>query len=280
MWTFYLFSYTCVNRTAAPGLEGLLILLRRLAYPNRLCEISEEFGRLESELSLIFNEVLDDIYGRFGDKLNILENAEWIELDRFCAAVVGKGCPIENCWGFVDGTCMPICRPSEGQRSCYSGHKRQHCLKFQSVMSPCGVVADMYGPIEGCRHDAYMLGESGLLEKLSQGRFANYCIYGDPAYPIRPQLLAPYRGNADERQIAFNKEMSRVRQSVEWGFGKISTNCAFIDFKKNLKVLLQPVSKYYMVAAFIMNCHTCLYGSLTSSYFNCTPPSIERYTGG
>ena len=55
----------------------------------------------------------------------------------------------------------------------------------------------MFGPIEGKRHDAFMLGVSGLAEKL--GRFqrpngAPYIIYGDPAYGLTRNILAPFRG--------------------------------------------------------------------------------------
>lgn len=139
----------------------------------------------------------------------------------------------------------------------------------------------MFGPIEGRRHDAFMLGVSGLPDKLRQFQKANgdpYVIYGDPAYGLSLNILAPFRGaqlTADEKK--FNKEMSKVRASVEWGFGKICQNFAFLDFKKNLKVLLQPVGKYYSVASILTNCHTCLYGSLTSTYFNLDPPSLETY---
>ena len=38
-------------------MEALLILLRRLAYPNRWCELVSLFGRAEPELSIIFNMV-------------------------------------------------------------------------------------------------------------------------------------------------------------------------------------------------------------------------------
>ena len=71
--------------------------------------------------------------------------------------------------------------------------------------------------------------------------------------------------------------MSKVRVSVEWGFGKICQYFAFLDFKKNLKVLLQPVAKYYAVGALMTNCHTCLYGSLSSTFFEVNPPSLETY---
>lgn len=50
-------QYTCEQGTSATGMEALLVLLRRLAYPNRLCDLVPLFGRSEFEISLIFNKV-------------------------------------------------------------------------------------------------------------------------------------------------------------------------------------------------------------------------------
>ena len=41
----------------AGGLEALPILLRRLTYPNHLCDLCQLFGRPEPELSMIVHEV-------------------------------------------------------------------------------------------------------------------------------------------------------------------------------------------------------------------------------
>jgi hypothetical protein len=65
--------------------------------------------------------------------------------------------------------------------------------------------------------------------------------------------------------------------SVEWGFGKITGLWSFLDFQRNLKVLLSPVGAYYIVGALLTNCHTCLNGSQTSVYYGCNPPSLEEY---
>lgn len=139
----------------------------------------------------------------------------------------------------------------------------------------------MFGPIEGSRHDAFMLGVNGLMEKLRRITKPDgepYVIYGDPAYGLNINILAPFKGNNfNAGEKAFNRDMSRVRVSVEWGFGKLTQTFAFLDFKKNLKLLLQPVGKYYLVGAILINCHTCLYGSVTSSFFNLEPPSLEVY---
>ena len=55
------------------------------------------------------------------------------------------------------------------------------------MVAPNGVIAHMFGPIEGRRHDAFMLNESGLTPKLARLVTPNgdpYVIYGDPAYGI------------------------------------------------------------------------------------------------
>ena len=80
----------------------------------------------------------------------------------------------------------------------YNGLNRFHGLKFQTIATPDGLFAHMFGPIEGCRQDSGMLRESGLVNQLESvsdtPNGKTYCIYGDPAHPLRPQLLAPYKG--------------------------------------------------------------------------------------
>ena len=50
--------YTCCQGTTATGLEALMIMLRRLAYPSRLYDLVTLFGRTEQEISGIFAEVI------------------------------------------------------------------------------------------------------------------------------------------------------------------------------------------------------------------------------
>lgn len=274
-------EYHCAQKTVSSAKEALLILLRRLAYPNRWCDLALIFGRTESELSLIFREILQDIYRRFHHLLEDLENLVWVDVSAFANAVQSAGAPLDNCWGFIDGTARAIARPVRNQRIMYSGHKRFHCLKFQAVTTPNGLIANMFGPIAGRHHNAYMLNVSGLQGKLAS--FTKqvgtpYVIYGEPAYGVSHTILAPYRGShLTPQQESFNRSMSRVRVSVEWTFGKVITNFAYLDFKRGNKLLLQPIGKCYMVAALLTNCHTCLYGSQTSTFFGMDPPSLEQY---
>ncbi|XP_013383168.1 uncharacterized protein LOC106153684 [Lingula anatina] len=271
------------DRTVTSGREALCVLLKRLSYPNRLVDLENVFGRCTSQLSVIVNETVDHIYDNYSHLIHNLDQP-WMDMDhlmQYSEAIVSQGAPLNKCIGFVDGTVRPISRPTFLQRTCYNGHKRTHAIKFQSVVIPNGIICSLYGPMEGKRHDCALLKESGLLQQLQQlpqdvdGRF---CIYGDPAYPIRPQLQCPFRGaNITPEQHAFNSEMSRVRESVEWAFGKIVQTFAFLDFKKNLKLYLQPVGKLYAVGAILTNCHTCCYGGVITEFFNVHPPTLEEY---
>lgn len=263
---------------------GLCILLRRLAYPNRLVELQSVFGLSTPSLSQISNTVLDIIYQQKGHLLQDLRNLNWLteeRLKRF-AEVIGQRSPLNNCWGFIDGTARPICRPSVNQQAYYSGHKRTHCLKYQNVVCPDGIIASMMGPFQGSRHDAGMLRESRLYEQLeAKAKFSDdskFVIYGDPAYPIMELILKPFSTrNITPIEANFNRRMSTVRQAVEWSFGKIIAEFAFLDFKKNQKLLWQDVGKMYVVGTLLTNCHTCLYGSQSSIYFNLEPVTLEQY---
>jgi len=47
-----------------------------------------------------------------------------------------------------------MCRPSADQRMGCNSQKMVHDLKFQSEMVPNGLIANLYEPVEGKRHDS------------------------------------------------------------------------------------------------------------------------------
>lgn len=63
------------------------------------------------------------------------------------------------------------------------------------MQAPNALIAHMFGPVEGQRHDAFMLGMGDLFPKL-QGFFQpsgqTYVTYGDPAYSNMCNILAPF----------------------------------------------------------------------------------------
>ncbi len=257
-------------------LEGTCMLLRRLCYPGRLVDLAPYFGHSAPDCSIIVNNILADVHHCFSYLLSSIDQL-WMDHEHYCAAVQDKGAPVNNVFGFVDGTLRQICRPGHRQKEMFSGHKRHHDLKFQHVMLPNGLVCHSYGLYPSCRHDTSMYGVSGVDAQLSKlvgvdGR--QLVIFGDAAYPVQLWLFAPFPEHAasfDAQKALFNTSMSPIRSAVEWGFGKLTTYFAFNNFYTNLKLHLQPLGHYFQVATLLANCHTCYYGSQVTSFFDLPP---------
>ena len=225
------------NDLRVESTEVLCILLNRLACPCRYADMVPLFGRAPPQLSMIFNFI--DI--NWGHLLQYF-NQGWLSrpcLQTFSDSTYRRGAALDNVWGFLDGTVRPICRPKVQQRILYNGHKRFHALKFQSVTTPSGMIANLYGPAEGRRHDCALLAMSNLLQDLRQFSYdvndQVLCLFGDPAYPIWRHLQSPFCGvHLNQQQRDFNKSMSQVRVTVEWVFGDVINYFKHMDFKKNL----------------------------------------------
>ena len=142
-------SLWCHQRTKADRIEGLCMVLKRFAYPCRLGDMIHRFGRAVPEISMITTRFEKWIFDHHHAKIT-----EWNDqllsrgkLQAYANAVADKGAALSNCFGFVDSTVRPICRPGKDQKIVYNGHKRVHALKFQSVSLPNGLVAHLYGPV-------------------------------------------------------------------------------------------------------------------------------------
>ena len=130
-------------------MEGLCMLLKRLAYPCRYGDLIYRFGRPVPVFSMATNHVLDFIYITHNHLItqwnHTLMNPRALEV--YAETIHRKGAALENCFGFVDGTVRPIARPDEPQRIMYNGHKRVHAIKFQSLALPNGLIGNLYGPV-------------------------------------------------------------------------------------------------------------------------------------
>ena len=48
------------------------------------------------------------------------------KLEEYAQATSHGGAAFKNCFGFIDGTVRPICRPHQNQREVYNGHNWVH----------------------------------------------------------------------------------------------------------------------------------------------------------
>jgi len=105
--------------------------------------------------------------------------------------------------GFVDNTIFATMRPGGGpsesgtnaprcdnaiQEAFYTGWKHLHGIKIQTVTTPDGLIADVYGPVSVRHNDLFTLAESELnarLMAMQEGIYDQlFALYGDSAYPV------------------------------------------------------------------------------------------------
>jgi hypothetical protein len=109
------------------------------------------------------------------------------------------------------------------QRAMYSGHKRIHCMKYQTLEAPNGLILHCSLGDDGCRGDGYVLHKSGLIPFLHQHStvFGIYHIIADLVYPNNDVMLSVFKGNPARlppHALAFNNVVCPLRTSVEWGY--------------------------------------------------------------
>ena len=266
-----------------------------MTYPARWIDLQHFFRRSEGWLSEVCEAVrlhLDKIARKLLIQFDHKRIVPLIPV--FAAAFKAKGCPLPYVWALLDGTFRDFCRPCKdgysglAQRVQYSGHKHAHGNNHQGLETSDGIIIEMHGPFEGPMNDQRMFKDSGLLARLMAHCailtlvgpayiLVIYYLFADRGYthgnpyvqvPYKAPVLLPY-------QTAYNGVMSKIRQPVEWSFGKVGRYFAFVDFEKNQKLYLQPVTSYWQIATLLTNCHSCFYGNQTATYFGVPTPEVE-----
>lgn len=284
------------NRCRVNSEEAFLIYLCRMHSFNKLTTIEREFGLSYTIISRIYNEVT---YRMAVQHFDLLFN----NLDYFALRFPLYNQKIHTTWarvhphdaiplnyqhmcGFQDGTRLEICRPGghhDLQARCYNGNHRIHCLEFQGVSFPDGMIGDLYGPVCGARHDGYMNNASLIMERMRDcqiNSIIKYSLYRDKAYRNQPPYgyaahRAPQEPAVIDPALAHeNRLMSTFRLGIEWSFGKVTECTKFLETCR-LKIFMQPVALHYINAVIFANTHTCLYASQAALFHDCQPPSLR-----
>lgn len=273
------------SRRSFTPFEALVILLSRLSYPCQLDMLTERFHISKSAISECINELSCFLTEKWAIPLLSFNPGRLTHarLDLFASVIASRGCPMDNIWGFLDVTIKMVCRPGWEQKELYSGYAKGHCLKYQAVVTPDGLISCCSLPLPGRRADGACLRRSGLEPLLEKHAFGvggrRLLLWGDLAYG-RSEVIASGEkevGRMPPVDQMFFKEMAKYRQCVEWAFGKVSALFAFNNYSPNLKLHLSPIGSYFLVSVLLSNAHTCIYGSETSHFYSLQPPTLEDY---
>jgi hypothetical protein len=145
------------NRYSAPYETCFLVYLFKMARPNRLRpECERMFAMRKSRLSAMINTFGSALFCL--SQMYLLDPTIWHGRMEYYGSKIGEKCGLfDNVWGFIDGTIRRTCRPIRYQNLVYTRYKRCHGIKFQSLATPDGYIASLFGPFVAKRHDARML---------------------------------------------------------------------------------------------------------------------------
>ena len=198
---------------------------------------------------------------------------------------------------FFDCNVCPISAPGTGprgtgadagrdnndeQRAFYNKWKCFHGIKWLTIEGPNGMVIFMYGPDSFVRNDCRLVNESGineLLEDCQQDDVLIFACYGDRIFVNNTCIARAFEGeDLTDVEVAINKAFTSLRVSIEWDYGLTSIKFPLTQYWQKNKIKASPLqSRQYFVATLMRNALVCLYGSITASYFDVRPPTLEEY---
>jgi hypothetical protein len=187
-------------------------------------------------------------------------------------------------FGFIDNTMFAFCRPGGGpirdgeqsprvpkivQQAWYTGWKKLHGMKWQTVILANGMDFEVWGPASVRHPDAYTLNHSNIEEKLEilqRNKLLKYKMYGDSAY-FDDDFMVTGGGCG----------LSSVRETIEWSYKDIKVQWKYLNFKYCLTLKNQPLAKIVFACMLLRNVLCTLYADQTADYFVMLPPEFEEW---
>jgi hypothetical protein len=142
--------------------SAFMVLLRRLAYPARWCDLVKILGGSITMLSDTFNSMVRILYAKFHKLVASL--APWRRHFRaFAQHLADWGCLHDNLVAIFDGHFQATCRQGGDanhsltlhDKQTFSGKERLHGLKYQACVMP-NCICCVGGPWRGTEHDTTM----------------------------------------------------------------------------------------------------------------------------
>ncbi|XP_052073942.1 putative nuclease HARBI1 [Mytilus californianus] len=121
-----------------------------------------------------------------------------------------------NVVGAVDGTLIPIIRPSEDEQI-FVCRKNFHSLNVQAICD-----AKMKGFIRSNTNDSFIMQNCSLNEKF-ENKQVDVWLLGDSGYPLKPWLLTPSINPSSNGEEKYNRCHKSTRNVIERAFGLLKS---------------------------------------------------------
>lgn len=119
-----------------------------------------------------------------------------------------------NVLGSIDGTLIPIKRPSQDEHL-YVSRKGSHAINTQVVCDANLVITNIVAKWPGSTHDSFVWNTCNLQNAFERNAIGSGWILGDSGYPCQPYLLTPILNPACQNERRYNVMQRKTRNTSE-----------------------------------------------------------------
>jgi len=245
MLTPFLLRQNTSLHDCIPPEKVLALGLYRLAHGNSYLTIGANFGVGKSTVI----EAVQDVTGALFELRNEYIKFPVSEAEtRTCIETFSELSNLPNVAGAIDGTHIQIKAPDESAVDYFSWY-HQHDSIVQGVVDGQKLFLDFAAGYPGSLHDARVLRNSTLYRcaegnevlKSPTVQIGHHeirpCLVGDSAYPLGPWIQKPFpEATRDRDEIAFNRELTAARVSVECAFGILKSRWRILAKRFDSKI--------------------------------------------
>ncbi|XP_060766174.1 putative nuclease HARBI1 [Neoarius graeffei] len=220
---------------ALPVPIQVLTTLGFLATGSFQRELADRSGMSQTALSRAIPSVLNGIirlsarYIRFP-----YDVADQAQIKAQFAAIAS----FPNVIGVIDCTHIAIKAPSEGEYA-YVNRKHFHSINVQIICDAQMRLTNIVARWPGATHDAFVLANSSVGNRLDAGRVRDGWLLGDSGYPLRKWLLTPLANPRTDQEQHYNNLHARTRSVVERTIGHLKSRWRCLDRSGGV-LLYQP----------------------------------------
>jgi len=113
------------------------------------------FGRSRPWLLRVWNGVLQDIWNKFGARIQLNKPMMTLERIKQYTTAIGSSLGDDLIFDFIDGTEVHVCCPGEeNQELFYSGHYKQYTCGHLAIVLPDGLFGTIFTGLPAAGGDA------------------------------------------------------------------------------------------------------------------------------
>ncbi|XP_063802216.1 putative nuclease HARBI1 [Pseudophryne corroboree] len=237
--------------TAIPALTQFLAVLHFVATGSYQHVVGDLVGMSQGQFSKVLRRVSQAFIKRV--KQFIAMPLDVGALDVVKRQFEEGGSRFPHVIGVVDGTHVAIVPPRHNEEI-YRNRKLFHSLNVMVVCGPSLQILSLNAKFPGNSHDAHVIRQSGIWQRLRAMEGQDMWLLGDRGYPCTPWLMTPYSKSRPGPQTAFNSALTATRQLVERTIGVLKGRFRVLH-RTGGDIMYSPemVSKIVVLCAILHN---------------------------